>query len=74
MQQSCTAALFLKRFVGGLIVDGVDSKEENLVRWAHLDIAGVMDTGKNDAYHRAGMTGRPTRTLIELLRRAGDKA
>lgn len=38
---SCTAALFLKRFVDGLIVDGQDNPDQsNLIRWAHLDIAG----------------------------------
>lgn len=38
---SCTAAIFLKRFVDGLIVDGSDAEnQENLVRWAHIDIAG----------------------------------
>jgi hypothetical protein len=39
---ACTAAIFLKRFVDGLIVDGKDAEnQEGLIRWAHLDIAGT---------------------------------
>lgn len=60
--QSCTAAIFLKRFVEGV-------EDENVIRWAHLDIAGVMDLASSDGYNRAGMTGRPVRTLIEFARR-----
>lgn len=52
---SCTAANFLKEFV-------------TIKRWAHLDIAGVMDDGMVP-YISAGMSGRPTRTLIETVNR-----
>ncbi|KAK4046983.1 hypothetical protein OIV83_005669 [Microbotryomycetes sp. JL201] len=69
---SCTAAIFLKRFVDGLIVDGSDNENQsNLIRWAHMDIAGTMDLAKGDgSYNLSGMTGRPVRTLIEFARRA----
>ncbi|GAA6002546.1 hypothetical protein JCM10207_001174 [Rhodosporidiobolus poonsookiae] len=69
---ACTAAIFLKRFVDGLIVDGSDNEnQEGLIRWAHIDIAGTMDLGKSDAgYNLGGMTGRPVRTLVEFARRS----
>lgn len=51
---SCTAAAFLKEFV-------------TLDRWAHLDIAGVMSSNGEFPYISQGMTGRPTRTLVEAL-------
>lgn len=39
---ACTAAIFLKRFVDGLIVDGSENEnQEGLIRWAHIDIAGM---------------------------------
>lgn len=67
---SCTAAIFLKRFVDGLVVDGNDNEDESNIKWAHCDIAGVMDLARGDgAYNLAGMTGRPVRTLIEYTRR-----
>lgn len=70
---ACTAAIFLKRFVNGLIVDGADNEDQsNLIRWAHMDIAGVMDLASSDGYNRAGMTGRPVRTIIEFVRRSAD--
>ncbi|CAB3981658.1 cytosol aminopeptidase, partial [Paramuricea clavata] len=50
---SCTAAAFLKEFVTS------DS-------WAHLDIAGVMANSDEVPYLGKGMSGRPTRTLVEL--------
>lgn len=57
---SCTAAIFLKRFVDGLIVDGLDNEQQDgLVRWAHIDIAGTMDlAGSDGGYNLKGMTGR----------------
>ncbi|XP_037685385.1 cytosol aminopeptidase [Choloepus didactylus] len=59
---ACTAAAFLKEFV-------------THPKWAHLDIAGVMTNKDEVPYLRKGMTGRPTRTLIEfLLRFSQDKA
>lgn len=51
---SCTAAAFLKEFV---------PKGD----WLHLDIAGVMGTAENLPYLAKGMTGRPTRTIVEFI-------
>ncbi|XP_029808177.1 cytosol aminopeptidase [Suricata suricatta] len=51
---ACTAAAFLKEFV-------------THPKWAHLDIAGVMTNKDEVPYLRKGMTGRPTRTLIEFM-------
>ncbi|XP_066516537.1 cytosol aminopeptidase [Hoplias malabaricus] len=50
---ACTAAAFLQEFV---TVD----------HWAHLDIAGVMTNKDEVPYLRKGMSGRPTRTLVEF--------
>ncbi|KAL0132752.1 hypothetical protein PUN28_000469 [Cardiocondyla obscurior] len=53
---SCTAAAFLREFV----------KKDT--PWMHLDIAGVMGPAHDELpYIPAGMTGRPTRTLIQFL-------
>ncbi|XP_054264380.1 cytosol aminopeptidase-like isoform X2 [Macrosteles quadrilineatus] len=53
---SCTAAAFLKEFAPP-------------GDWMHLDIAGTMfaDDYGGMSYLQKGMTGRPTRTLIQLL-------
>ncbi|XP_076364567.1 cytosol aminopeptidase-like isoform X2 [Tachypleus tridentatus] len=51
---SCTAAAFLKEFVP------VDS-------WLHLDIAGVMENKDEVPYLSKGMSGRPTRTVVEFV-------
>ncbi|KAM4709385.1 cytosol aminopeptidase [Discoglossus pictus] len=53
---ACTAAAFLKEFV-------------TAPHWAHLDIAGVMSNKDEVPYLRKGMSGRPTRTLIEFAAR-----
>ncbi|XP_030643908.1 cytosol aminopeptidase [Chanos chanos] len=50
---ACTAAAFLKEFV-------------TAAHWAHLDIAGVMSNKDEVPYLRKGMSGRPTRTLVEF--------
>jgi leucyl aminopeptidase len=47
------AALFLSEFVGE-------------VPWAHLDIAGTMDSDSDDGWLSKGATAFGTRTLIEL--------
>ncbi|XP_042904965.1 cytosol aminopeptidase isoform X2 [Parasteatoda tepidariorum] len=52
---SCTAAAFLKEFV------------EPGMRWMHLDIAGVMESMSVVPYLTSGMSGRPTRTLVQFL-------
>ncbi|XP_028133921.2 cytosol aminopeptidase isoform X2 [Diabrotica virgifera virgifera] len=54
---SCTAAAFLREFV------------PQKTDWLHLDIAGVMGPQDDTPYLQKGMTGRPTRTLIEFIRR-----
>ncbi|XP_047128998.1 cytosol aminopeptidase isoform X1 [Hydra vulgaris] len=56
---SCTAAAFLKEFV-------------SIENWAHLDIAGVMTNEGEITYLPSGMSGRPTRTLIETVRLLGS--
>ena len=48
-----TAALFLNEFVG-------------TTPWAHLDIAGPMDSDTDDGWISKGATAFGTRTLIEL--------
>ncbi|KAI8060706.1 cytosol aminopeptidase family, catalytic domain-containing protein [Gongronella butleri] len=67
---ACSAAAFLKEFVAGLESD--DDKEQldddAQVPWAHIDIAGIMDSQSTDGYHIKGMSGRPTRSLIEYIR------
>lgn len=68
---SCTAAAFLKEFVLGLehpvepneneVIPAsaimVEGKEENAIRWAHIDIAGVMESREASAYSPKGMSG-----------------
>jgi aminopeptidase len=53
---ACCAARFLQEFV-------------DHPRWAHLDIAGVMHSQKNHSGHDhwKGMTGRPTRSILQFL-------
>ncbi|KDQ49592.1 hypothetical protein JAAARDRAFT_42702 [Jaapia argillacea MUCL 33604] len=67
---SCTAALFLKAFV-----EGIEAKDggEAPLRWAHLDIAGSMEATRPTPYQEKGMTGRPTRALIEFVRRSSQQ-
>lgn len=50
-----TAALFLADFVGS-------------TPWAHLDIAGTMQSGTDDGWRSKGATGFGTRILIDLAR------
>ncbi|KAI8141786.1 cytosol aminopeptidase family, catalytic domain-containing protein [Fennellomyces sp. T-0311] len=58
---ACSAAAFLKEFVAGL-------EDSDKPAWAHIDIAGVMDSAATHGYHVKGMSGRPTRSLIEYAR------
>uniref|UniRef100_A0A665T9U9 Cytosol aminopeptidase n=1 Tax=Echeneis naucrates TaxID=173247 RepID=A0A665T9U9_ECHNA len=53
---ACTAAAFLREFV-------------TAAHWAHLDIAGVMSNKDEVPYLTKGMSGRPTRTLVEFATR-----
>ena len=50
---SCTAAMFLKEFAGGL-------------PWAHLDIAGTAWVDETKPWQQKGATGVAVRTLAEL--------
>ncbi|KAG0224617.1 bleomycin hydrolase [Actinomortierella wolfii] len=85
---SCTAAIFLREFVHGIVRDdglqereGEESTEvgqlldpiDHPVRYAHIDIAGVMDTTKTNGYYAKGMTGRPARALIEFAKQLVNK-
>ncbi|KAJ3325938.1 bleomycin hydrolase [Boothiomyces sp. JEL0866] len=56
---ACTAALFLKSFI----------PEGSKVGFAHIDIAGVMHNEVPSDLLGAGMTGRPTRSIIEFSKR-----
>ncbi|KAJ1650145.1 hypothetical protein GGF38_005911, partial [Coemansia sp. RSA 25] len=47
--------------------------DEATPRWAHLDIAGPMESASDEGYHHRGMSGRPTRLLIELARQMASK-
>ncbi|XP_058055744.1 cytosol aminopeptidase-like [Anopheles bellator] len=52
---SCKAAAFLREFLP-------------CGQWIHIDALNVMKTkGSDFSYIRRGMTGRPTRTLIEFI-------
>ncbi|KAF9052429.1 Zn-dependent exopeptidase [Hymenopellis radicata] len=53
------AVLFLKHFVRGL--DELQVEGDEVIRWAHLDIASVMEVTEPTAYMEKGMTGRPVR-------------
>jgi aminopeptidase len=55
---SCTAAAFLQEFT------------DEHPRWAHLDIAGVMQAKADSGVLAKGMTGQPTRSLYRLVKRA----
>ncbi|XP_055636608.1 cytosol aminopeptidase-like isoform X2 [Toxorhynchites rutilus septentrionalis] len=58
---SCTAAAFLRQFV---------DKE---TPWLHVDIAGVMGDCSDQSYTGSkGMTGRPMRTLVQFIKKAGS--
>ena len=50
-----TAALFLEEFVSG-------------TPWAHLDIAGTMNTDSDDSWRSAGATGYGARLLLEVAK------
>ncbi len=51
---SITAAKFLERFAGD-------------TPWAHLDVAGVMDSTSDSGVLVKGNTGKPVRTLVHLV-------
>ncbi|KAI9484898.1 cytosol aminopeptidase family, catalytic domain-containing protein [Zychaea mexicana] len=63
---AASAAAFLSEFVAGL--DPEEGYKVQHPAWAHIDIAGVMDSASTHGYHIKGMSGRPTRSLIEYAR------
>ncbi|OLY84562.1 Cytosol aminopeptidase [Smittium mucronatum] len=62
---SSAAAMFLSEFLG--TTNKQDSEKEPKFKWAHMDIAGSSETSSNSGHQVRGMSGRPTRTLIEFL-------
>ncbi|KAI9012489.1 hypothetical protein CLU79DRAFT_770196 [Phycomyces nitens] len=79
---ACSAAAFLKEFVAGLETpveapgpqDAAEVVETtgDSIAWAHIDIAGVMDSQSTHGYHIKGMSGRPTRALIEYIKNVSN--
>ncbi|KAJ1919829.1 hypothetical protein H4219_001738 [Mycoemilia scoparia] len=67
---ACSAAMFLQNFVEMGQPDSSKATDPNntSLEWAHMDIAGAMETSSSDGYDVKGMTGRPTRMLIEFAR------
>jgi leucyl aminopeptidase len=57
---------FLSFFIPGGTGDSPDGNND-LVPWAHLDIAGVADTEKELPYYAKGATGWGVRTLVEWV-------
>ena len=57
---ACTAAGFLQRFA-------------KCDRWAHIDIAGVMENSGSVPYEPKGMAGKPVRALLEFAIRSASK-
>ncbi len=55
---ACTAAAFLEQFI------------DKHSSWAHFDIAGSMQSKSSTGVLSKGMTGVPTRTLIDLTVKA----
>jgi len=66
---SATAALFLKPFAAGI---EAEDGQEPAMKWAHIDIAGVMESTRGTPYLEKGMTGRPVRGLVEYARRLSN--
>jgi len=68
---ACTAAVFLKEFVKGLYVEGSENADEEedtenkdnnndsdeVIRYAHLDIAATMESSEDTGYLVKGMSG-----------------
>ncbi|KAJ9059228.1 hypothetical protein DSO57_1004542 [Entomophthora muscae] len=75
---SCSAAAFLREFVPRQSeppVEPLDMNEDDTLqtRYAHLDIAGVMETSSDSGYNVKGMSGRPARSFVELARQLSKK-
>jgi leucyl aminopeptidase len=54
---------------GGVGTSAIFLKEFTSYPWAHIDMAGMALSGKDDAYIPAGGTGYGVRLLIDFLRR-----
>lgn len=63
---ACSAAAFLKEFVAGLESDN-ENQQKEVVDWAHIDIAGVMDSQATQGYHIKGMSGKINNKLIIII-------
>ncbi|KAI0244607.1 hypothetical protein L0F63_006080 [Massospora cicadina] len=75
---SCSAAAFLREFIPRKSeppIEPLDMNEDDTLqtRYAHLDIAGVMESPGDSGYHVKGMSGRPARSFIELARQLSLK-
>ena len=66
---SCTAAIFLNRFMRSKFPC---KDKECAVPYAHLDIAGVMKNEAGESYNVKGMSGSPTRMLVEAVSRLSE--
>jgi len=79
MGGSCTAAIFLKQFVHGLVpaegtAEDSTASNDDKIAYAHIDIAGVMSlSNAAQAYDVKGMSGKPVRALVEYIRRRAYK-
>ncbi|KAJ1658290.1 hypothetical protein IWQ61_002435, partial [Dispira simplex] len=85
---ACTAAMFLREFVGQPAAPdselGDHPNQQERLEWqvesagepchyAHVDMAGTMDCKSSEDYHHKGMTGRPTRALLEYAYRLAQQ-
>lgn len=42
--------------------------------WVHMDIAGVMkSSGEDSPYISSGMSGKPTRALVQLISNLSER-
>lgn len=42
--------------------------------WVHMDIAGVMkSSGDDSSYISSGMSGKPTRALVQLISNLSER-
>ncbi|PVU97321.1 hypothetical protein BB561_000644 [Smittium simulii] len=69
---SASAAMFLREFLGSnkkidINEQNADRASEDGPKWAHMDIAGTMETSNTTSYNVNSLTGRPTRGLIEFM-------
>jgi aminopeptidase len=72
---SCTAAIFLQEFLCSPDSKDKDSSTtiKKTIPFAHIDIAGVFHKRSGPDFLSSGMTGRPTRAIVEYLANASHK-